>query len=115
MSDGSREDVKGDSSNNQKSEHNGAHKGRRQARKALMNFLKASLDVEGSEPHILKSFSLNVPSNFWNIGTNRFIEPVGSIWRRKLCLISKVELWIQIGGPFFPMAIIANYPSSIWI
>ena len=59
MSDGSREDVKGDSSNNQKSEHNGAHKGRRQARKALMNFLKASLDVEGSETHILKSFMPN--------------------------------------------------------
>ena len=49
MSDGSREDVKDDSSNNQKSEHNEAYNGRRQARKALMNFLKANLDVKGSE------------------------------------------------------------------
>ena len=52
----SREAAKDDSSNNQKSEHNGA--GRRQARKALMNFLKVTLDVEGSETHIFKSVVL---------------------------------------------------------
>ena len=52
MNDSSLEDVEDDPSNNRKSEHNGAYTGRRQARKTLMNFLKASLDVKGTHIHI---------------------------------------------------------------